>query len=94
LLLSKFTQQVEQIFKNLPKPVEGLFFYLHGLPLLMDFCEENPQLSIRNHMNSNEGTSQFHVKPNGLFSRSDQLSAARARLSGLIGKRRKYAMMV
>jgi hypothetical protein len=30
----------------------------------MDFCEENPQLSIRNHMNSNKGKSQFHVKPN------------------------------
>ncbi len=28
----------------------------------MDFCEENPQLSIRNHMNSNKGKSQFHVR--------------------------------
>ncbi len=31
----------------------------------MDICEENPQISIRKHMNSNKGKSQFHVKPNG-----------------------------
>ncbi len=30
----------------------------------MDFCEENLQLSIRNHMKSNKEKSQFHVKPN------------------------------
>ncbi len=30
----------------------------------MEFWEENPQLSIRNHMNSNKEKSQFHVKPN------------------------------
>jgi len=30
----------------------------------MDFCEENPQLLIRNHMNSNKGKFQFHVKSN------------------------------
>jgi len=32
--------------------------------LLIDFCEENLQLSIRNHMNSNRGKFQFHMKPN------------------------------
>jgi len=31
---------------------------------MMDFCEENPQQSILNHMNSNKRKSQFHVKPN------------------------------
>jgi len=52
LLLSKFTQQLEKIFKNLPKYLEWRSFYLNDLPVLMDFCEEvrevwiQPQLSL------------------------------------------------
>ena len=36
----KFVGSVENIFANLPKPLEWRSFYNHGLPLLMDFCEE------------------------------------------------------
>jgi len=46
-LLRKFAQQVEKIFKNLPKPLEWRSFYRHGLPLLMDICKEVHDASIR-----------------------------------------------
>jgi len=47
LLLSKFTQQLEQIFKNLPKYLEWRSFYLNDLPILIDFCEEVQEVSIQ-----------------------------------------------
>jgi len=47
LLFYKFVEQVEKIFKNLPKPLEWLSFYLHDLPLLIDFCEEVQEVSIQ-----------------------------------------------
>jgi len=47
LLLSKFTQQLEQIFKNLPKYLEWRSFYLNDLPILMDFCEQVQEVSIQ-----------------------------------------------
>jgi len=50
LLLSKFTQQLEKIFKNLPKPLEWLSFYLNDLLLLMDFCEEVREVSIQSQL--------------------------------------------
>ncbi|MBL7203210.1 MAG: ParB N-terminal domain-containing protein [Desulfobacteraceae bacterium] len=46
-LLRKFAQQVEKIFLNLPKPLEWRSFYRHDLPILMDFCEEVRDVSIR-----------------------------------------------
>ncbi len=49
LLLSKFTQQLEQIFKNLPNYLEWRSFYLNDLPILMDFCEEVREASIQHH---------------------------------------------
>ena len=42
----KFVEQVGQIFNNLPKPGQWLSFYLHDLPLLLDFCEEVREPSI------------------------------------------------
>jgi len=46
-LFHKFVEQAEQIFKNLPKPVEWRSFYNNDLPLLMDFCEEVREVSIQ-----------------------------------------------
>ena len=43
----KFVGSVEKIFKNLPKPLEWRSFYNHGLPLLIDFCEEVQEVSIQ-----------------------------------------------
>ena len=54
LLLSKFTQQVEQIFKKLPKPLEWLSFYLNDLPILMDICQEVREISIQDGLNRSQ----------------------------------------
>ena len=47
LLFNKFVKQVEDIFKNLPKPMEWLLFLNNDLPLLIDFCEEVQEVSIQ-----------------------------------------------
>ncbi len=49
-LLRKFAQQVEKIFKNLPKPLEWRSFYNHDLPILMDICEEVHKVSIQHQL--------------------------------------------
>ena len=43
----KFVRRVENIFANLPKPMEWLSFFNHDLPLLIDFCEEVKEVSIQ-----------------------------------------------
>jgi hypothetical protein len=43
----KFMGSVEKIFKNLPKPMEWLSFFNHGLPLLIDICKEVQEVSIQ-----------------------------------------------
>ena len=53
-LFHKFMEQVEQIFKNLPKPLEWRSFYNNDLPLLMDFCEEVREVSIQHHLNKSQ----------------------------------------
>ncbi len=53
-LLGKFAQQVEKIFKNLPKSLEWPSFYRHDLPLLIDFCKEVQEASIQNRLNSSQ----------------------------------------
>ena len=47
LLFNKFVKQVENIFKSLPKPLEWQSFYIHDLPILIDFCEEVQEVSIQ-----------------------------------------------
>ena len=54
LLFNKFIEQVEKIFKNLPKPLEWLSFYLNDLPLLVDFCEEVQDASVEHHLNKSQ----------------------------------------
>ena len=53
-LLRKFAQQVEKIFKNLPKPLEWRSFYRHELPILMDICEEVQKVSIQHNLNKSQ----------------------------------------
>ena len=50
----KFVGRVEQIFKNLPKPLEWRSFYTHDLPLVMDFCEEVREISIHHRLNKSQ----------------------------------------
>jgi hypothetical protein len=53
-LLRKFAQQVEKIFKNLPKPLEWRSFYRHDLPILMDISKEVQKISIQNGLNRSQ----------------------------------------
>ena len=46
-----FVRRVEEIFKNLPKPVEWLSFLNNDLPILMDISEEVREVSNQNHLN-------------------------------------------
>jgi len=49
LTSNKFIGSVQEIFKNLPKPVKWISFYLNDLPLLMDFCKEVQDISIKHN---------------------------------------------
>jgi len=53
-LLRKFAQQVERIFKNLPKPLEWRSFFRDDLPILMDICEEVQKVSIQKGLNRSQ----------------------------------------
>jgi len=53
-LLCKFAQQVEKIFKTMPKPLEWRSFYRHELPILMDICEEVRKVSIQKDLNRSQ----------------------------------------
>lgn len=53
-LLRKFAQQVDKISQNLPNPLEWRSFFNHALPLLMDFCEEVREVSIRQRLNRSQ----------------------------------------
>ncbi len=46
---NKFVGRVENIFANLPKPLEWLSFLNHDLPLLMDICKEVQDISIKHN---------------------------------------------
>ncbi|GAG25795.1 unnamed protein product, partial [marine sediment metagenome] len=50
----KFMRRVDQIFKNLPKPVEWLSFLNNDLPLLMDICKEVQDISIQHNLNRSQ----------------------------------------
>jgi hypothetical protein len=43
-----------RVRRHLPKPLEWRSFYRHGLPLLMDFCEEVQKVSIQNDLNRSQ----------------------------------------
>jgi len=50
----KFMGRVEQMFRNLPKPLEWRSFYNNDLPLLIDFCEEVREASVEHHLNKSQ----------------------------------------
>ena len=54
VLFHKFMEQADQIFKNLPNHLEWRSFYNNDLPLLMDFCEEVRDVSIRHRLNRSQ----------------------------------------
>jgi len=51
---NKFIGRIQKTFKNLPKPMEWLSFYLNDLPLLIDFCEEVQDISIEHNLNRSQ----------------------------------------
>ncbi len=51
---SRFAGRVEDLFNNLPKPLEWRTFYRHDLPLPIDFCEEVREVSIRQRLNRSQ----------------------------------------
>ena len=53
-LFHKFVEQVEGIFKNLPKPLEWRSFYIHDLPLLLSTCKEVRDTSIQHNLNKSQ----------------------------------------
>ena len=53
-LFHKFVEQVRQIFRNLPNPLEWRSFYNHDLPLLIDFCEQVRDASVEHHLNKSQ----------------------------------------
>ncbi len=50
-LFRKFAEQVEMIFKNLPKPMEWRTFHRHDLPLLTDIYPEVQKASVKHGLN-------------------------------------------
>ncbi|GAJ05277.1 unnamed protein product, partial [marine sediment metagenome] len=54
VLFHKFMEQLEKIFKNLPKPLEWRSFYSNDLPLLMDICKEVQDISIQHNLNRSQ----------------------------------------
>jgi len=50
----KFMGRVEQMLRNLPKPLEWRSFYNNDLPLLIAFCEEVREASVEHHLNKSQ----------------------------------------
>jgi hypothetical protein len=51
VLLNKFVQQVESIFKNLPKPLKWQSFLMHDLILLTDIPSKVQKASVKHCLN-------------------------------------------
>ena len=54
LLLDTFVQQVEEVFKKLPKPLEWRSFYRHDLNLIVDTAQEVRKVSIQHKLNKSQ----------------------------------------
>ena len=50
-LFYKYVEQVESIFKNLPKPLKWLSFLLHDLTLLTDIPSKVQKASVKYDLN-------------------------------------------
>jgi len=53
-LFHKFVEQVDQVFKNLPKPLEWRSFYIHDLNLLVQAAQEVRKVSIQHKLNKSQ----------------------------------------
>ena len=62
LLLHKFVQQLEQIFKKLPKRLEWKSFYVHDFPLVREICEDIRKISLENQLNKSQIKAISEVK--------------------------------
>ncbi len=54
LLLHKFMQQLENIFKKLPKRLEWKSFYVNDFPLVREICEDIRKISLENQLNKSQ----------------------------------------
>jgi len=50
----KFVGRVQQIFKNMPNPLEWRSFYTHDLPLLLDICKDVQVVLIQHNLNKSQ----------------------------------------
>jgi ParB/RepB/Spo0J family partition protein len=62
LLLHKFLQQLEKIFKKLPKRLEWKSFYVHDFPLVREICEDIRKISLENQLNKSQIKAISEVK--------------------------------
>jgi len=62
LLLHKFVQQLEKIFKNLPKRLEWKSFYVNDFPLVREICEDIRKISLENQLNKSQIKAISEVK--------------------------------
>jgi hypothetical protein len=62
LLLHKFMQQLEKIFKNLPKRLEWISFYVNDFPLVREICEDIRKISLENQLNKSQIKAISEVK--------------------------------
>ena len=54
MLLRKFAQQVEKVFKKLPKSLEWQPFYTNDLNLIVDTSQEVRKVSVQRRLNKVE----------------------------------------
>jgi len=47
-------QQLEKVFKKLPKRLEWKSFYVHDFPLVREICEDIRKLSLENQLNKSQ----------------------------------------
>ena len=55
-------QQLEQIFKNLPKQLEWKSFYVHDFPLVREICKDIRKISLENQLNKSQIKAISEVK--------------------------------
>ena len=61
-LFYKFVEQVEQIFRDLPKPLEWLSFYLHNLNLIVESDQKVRHVSIKNKLSKSQTSALGKLK--------------------------------
>ena len=55
-------QQLEKIFKNLPKRLEWKSFYVNDFPLVREFCDDIRKISLENQLNKSQIKAISEVK--------------------------------